>query len=373
MALALLSERINYSALLNDDNPEVQKRLQHEFELHKKRSLDFLEVFWKMPGLKESVELSRLLYPKDSAYRSRTLEEIRKSVESISLDDIKTFYRTHIAPRAPRITASGDLTKLDLKHKVLAAVDSWRPEAQQIEREKLLAWNRLAPVQTRGVQVKQIDTGNNRPEINVELANTMDIRMTDPDYYPARLANFILGNSSFNSRLMQYLREELNLVYHIRSGFDSRLRGAGPFSISFGCAPDKVEKAIEAVMLAVNKFLLDGPSEAELELQKSGFILSKNTYATNSRKATHNLMLGLQERGKGPDFHNKFPEMLRKISREDVLRAARRMIQPENFAVVISKPKYQTHNISRIESMIKRNNEKKESELKARLDYKLAA
>jgi zinc protease len=373
LALALLSEKINHSALLNDDNPEVQKRLQHEFELQKKQSLDILESIVKIPSIKESIELSRLLYPKASAYRSRTLEETRKFIESISLDDIKAFYRSHVAPRAARITASGDLTKLDLKNKILAAVDSWRPEAQKIEREKLLAWQRLAPVETKGLQVKQVETGNNRPEINVSLANTIDIRTSDPDYYPALLANMILGNSSFNSRLMQYLREELNLVYHIGSTFDSRLRGASSFNIDFGCAPDKVEKAIEAVMLAINKFLIDGPSDAELEIQKSRFILTKNTYATNSRENTHALMLALQEEGKDPDFHNKFAEMLRKITKEDVLRAARRLIQPENFAVVISKPKSLTHNIPKIKSIIQGSNAKKEAELGTRLAYKLAA
>ncbi len=52
-----------------------------------------------------------------------------------------------------------------------------------------------------------------------------------PDYFPLKLANYILGEGGFSSRLMARIRSDLGFTYGIRSSFSFR-RAPGPFIVS---------------------------------------------------------------------------------------------------------------------------------------------
>ena len=61
--------------------------------------------------------------------------------------------------------------------------------------------------------------------------------------------------------------------------------------------------------------------------------------AFKSRRQTRAKLSSLQMLGKDETFANNFNKMIDAITVEQVNAAARKMIKPENFSIVITKPK----------------------------------
>ena len=67
--------------------------------------------------------------------------------------------------------------------------------------------------------------------------------------------------------------------------------------------------------------------------------LATPMHQLNSREDTCRLMCDLLYRNKDEKFVNGFNTMIDAISVDDVMRAMKRMVKPESFAIVATKPK----------------------------------
>src|SRR5690606_9254585 len=74
------------------------------------------------------------------------------------------------------------------------------------------------------------------------------LAVTDKDYYPAIVANYILGGGGFASQLTQQLREGKGYTYGINSGFGGS-NAPGPFTIGSGV---RANVTLESVQLVKN-------------------------------------------------------------------------------------------------------------------------
>src|ERR1035441_1035422 len=73
------------------------------------------------------------------------------------------------------------------------------------------------------------------------LAETLGLNRYDPDYYPLRLGNLVLGGAFNATRLYRDLRKDSGLVYSVESGFDvGKTRAI--YEVEFGCDPPNVSK-----------------------------------------------------------------------------------------------------------------------------------
>lgn len=84
-----------------------------------------------------------------------------------------------------------------------------------------------------------------------------------PDYAALYVGNQILGGSGFGSRLMEEIRERRGLSYSVSSSFVP-MEATGPFMISMQTRNDQVETAIQVIASTLDRFIDEGPSEAEL-------------------------------------------------------------------------------------------------------------
>ena len=334
--LALFNEYLNYPALLETENQEVVKEVEAEFEREKKQALDFIEMAEKFPAVEAGEKLSRAMYPEGHKLRARTIAEQKQDIKNLKLEDIRNLYKKLYFAQGANITAVGDLNRETIDTKVIPVLDNWNKEAHGTERKP--DYSRIAAVEAPKASIQVVTSKMNQPESSVAIANPAEIQTDDKDYYPALLANMIFG-SGMSSRLFNEVREEKGLVYHIGSGIQTFRKGCGPFGINYGCDPRKVKESLAATLQSIKTFLKDGVRAEELEVAKSDMKKSFAMGAFNSRSDTIGTLTGMQLRGKDEAFINNFNHMIDAISIEQVNAAARKMMKPENFTIVITKPK----------------------------------
>lgn len=334
--LALMNEVLNNPALLEENNSAIVKNVQEEFDRQKKSTIDMLKVFEKFPEMKASEEFSRAIYPEGHKCHQRSIAESIKKLEAVKLEDMRELYKKLYHAKGAKLTVVGDISREAINEKIIPFLDSWNKEYQVSERKP--DYSRIGPVEAKPVSIKVVTSDDNKPESTVIIGNPAEIIKDTPDYFPAILANTVLG-SGMSSRLFNEVREKRGLAYHVGSSLTSFRKGSGPFSISLGCDPRNVKKSIAAVISTVKSFLNKGVNKEELELAKSELKKSFALGAFNSRSASCGTLAGLQLRDKDENFVNNFNNMIDTISLEEVNAAAHKFIKPGNFTIVATKPK----------------------------------
>ena len=131
------------------------------------------------------------------------------------------------------------------------------------------------------------------PKSQTALTFFADTGLQEMEMYQARAATSVL-----RSRLRDLLREELSGTYGASVGYSdlAPLRGYGTTSISFGSAPENVEKLQQAALAEVARLQKEGPSAEdvqkiqEIERRDLETSLKQNPYWLGSLQTVH--MLG---------------------------------------------------------------------------------
>lgn len=159
------------------------------------------------------------------------------------------------------------------------------------------------------------------------------IARSDPDFFTLLLANHVLGGSGFVSRLTREIREQRGLTYGVYSYF-SPGRHAGAFTVGLQTRPDQAALAVDLVRQELRRFVSDGPTDAELDEARQSLINGFALRLDSNRKLLDNLSnIGWNDLPL--DYLDTWTARLRAVSRDEVMRALRRVLQPERMVTVV--------------------------------------
>ena len=168
-----------------------------EFDLIKQSILSTLKQQEGTPNSIAQNQYNELLYGKENI-RSRNILGTSASVNSITMDDLKNYYTNYISPSVTRIQVVGALDKTKITAALTDLVTKWKSKKVEIPAWAVAKENTKAKVYFYDVpDAKQSVLRFGYPALSV----------TDADYYPATVMNYILGGGGFASRLTQQLRE----------------------------------------------------------------------------------------------------------------------------------------------------------------------
>ena len=246
------------------------------------------------------------------------------TIEALTVDDLKTFYRSHFRPDNATLLVVGDLTLSTALPMLEQAFGGWKADGMV----SLVAAVPNAPQLTTR-QIYLVD----KPEAAQSQIRIgwVGVSRATPDYAVLEVLNTILGGS-FTSRLNQNLREKNGYAYGASSGFDQRL-SAGPFVAAAGVQTDKTADALREFFNELNGILMPVPAD-ELAKARSyvalGFPGEFETTGDMARKLEELVVYNLPD----ATFSNFVPSVTA-VTAADLQRAAARFIQPERMAVVV--------------------------------------
>ena len=162
-------------------------------------------------------------------------------------------------------------------------------------------------------------------------------KRNDPDFFPLLVGNHILGGGGFVSRLTQQVREKRGLSYSVYSYFSPALH-AGAFTVGLQTRPDQAAQALAVAQDVVRNFVIEGPTEAELQAAKSNLIGGFALRIDSNRKLLDNVT-NIAWNHLPLNYLDTWTAQIDKVSVADVRRAMARVLQPERMVTVVLGPK----------------------------------
>ena len=172
------------------------------------------------------------LYPKsDPMLRKAT----PATVNSVTLQDVKSYYQHAFRPDLTTIVVIGNVTPEHAKELVEKYFGVWTASGPPPQTDLP-----SVPANEPGVMTAVPD--KSRTQVNVDLAETLELNRFDPDYYALDLGNHVLGGGFYATRLYEDLRENSGLVYFVSSSFGiGKTRAL--YRVDYACDPQNVSKA----------------------------------------------------------------------------------------------------------------------------------
>ncbi|MEO7312267.1 MAG: pitrilysin family protein [Chitinophagaceae bacterium] len=261
-----------------------------EFELLKQGTISQIRQQEANPGAIARNNFNQLIFGKENI-RSKNILGTIETVNAITLDDLKAFYAKSISPGAAHMQVVGSLGKTAITTPLAAIATNWK--AQHAVIIPMYAVTK-APTTS---QVYFYDVPGAKQ--SVVLIGYPALAITDKDYYPATVMNYILGGGGFASQLTQQLREGKGYTYGIGSSF-SGTKTPGAFSI-FGSVRSNVTFESAQLVKDILQNFGTNYTEADLATTKS-FLIKSNARAFETSGSKLNMLENISKYGWRPDY-----------------------------------------------------------------------
>lgn len=233
---------------------------------------------------------NKLLYGEDHIFSYPTSGS-EESVEAITMEDLKSYYRSNFSPSVSRFHIVGKIDKSTVLNNLEDLEKRW--EAKE-------------------VTIPEYPIANNRDKASlyfVDIPNAKQsvinigyvaLPRTDKDFYPAEVMNYKLGGS-FSGNVNLVLREEKGYTYGARTGF-SGSKIPGTFTASSSVRTNTTGESVQIFKDQIAKYK-EGISEEDLDFTKNALIKS------NARRfETQFSLLGMLQEMSGYDLDADYIE-----------------------------------------------------------------
>ncbi|HRH43303.1 MAG TPA: pitrilysin family protein [Pyrinomonadaceae bacterium] len=260
-----------------------------EFDLLKQGTISQIRQQEANPNAVAQNQYNLLIYGKDNI-RSRNILGTVDSVNAITIDDLKAFYAKSISPSVARMNVVGALTKPAIDSSLTKLNTNWKAKKVEIPVYQ-------TPKPPTKSQVYFYDVPDAKQ--SVLRFGYPALAVTDNDFYPATVMNYILGGGGFASQLTQQLREGKGYTYGINSSF-SGTKSPGTFTIASGVRSNVTLESAQLVKEILQNFGKNY-SENDMETTK-GFLIKSNARAFETAGAKLNMLENIGKYGWKPDY-----------------------------------------------------------------------
>jgi zinc protease len=256
----------------------------------------------------------------------RLVEGSAESIDSITRNDIIDFYKEHYLPGNAVIAVVGDITFRELNDLIKRHLGEWKSKSI----------SRKAEVKSQAQEKKKehriVLIDKDITQANILLGHH-GISRDNPDYYAVSVMNYILGGGGFASRLMKSVRDDMGLAYSIHSLFSAN-KETGRFEVEVQTKNESAATVVREILKQIKHIKTECVTEDELGDAKSYLTGSFPRRLETSRKIADFLAVS-QFYNLGDDYIEKYPEHINKVTKEDVLRVAKKYLDDENYILVV--------------------------------------
>lgn len=315
LLLSLLSE-----ALTQPSFPKA------EVEKLRSQIMTGLAIRAQDTGDMASMLFDQILF-RDHPY-SRPEDGYPETIQRITRDDLVKFQRETYGPRGMVIVIVGAVKPEEAVRQVKHALGGWQVKGQKaalgLPDVKLLKKTVSKSHKIAGKSQSDLVIGTNGP------------RRKDPEFIPALMGNNILGQFGMMGRIGEVVREKSGLAYYAGSSLSAGL-GPGSWEVSAGINPQNVKKATELIISELKRFVDDGVTADELADTQANFI-GRLPLSLESNGGVAGALLNIERYGLGLDYYRGYEELVREVTRENVLKAAQKFIDVEKLAIAVAGP-----------------------------------
>lgn len=304
------------------DGVKNSKFTKEEFDKEVKITLDELKSNEKsVTAIARRVE-NALIYGKNHPFGEFVSKE---SINNITLSDVQKNFDTYYKPNNAYLVIVGDINPSKTKKMVTKLFRNWK-------KGKVPAVDFEKPKNVATTEINFINMPN-AVQSEVVVANNIELKLGDKDYYAALLANNILGGGG-TARLFMNLREDKGYTYGSYSSLRQD-RDAATFRASASVRNIVTDSSVVEIQKEIRKIRTQKVSAEELKNAKAkyvgNFVMEVQKPATAAQYALNIARYNLPN-----DFYENYLKNINAVSIDDVQNAAVNYFKTDNARIIIT-------------------------------------
>ena len=292
-----------------------------ELERNRLERLTTLLQWHDEPRTIASTLFNKTLFGMNHPYGPSTMGDER-TLRDFKIPVLKQFYTAYFLPNNATLIVVGDVTPALLMPKLEALLGGWKGRSIPVSS----AWPAVNQVESRKIYLVD-KPGAAQSAIRI---GRIGVARTTEDYFPIIVMNTILGGS-FTSRLNNNLREVHGYAYGASSRFNF-LPQPGAFVAASDVQTDVTDKALTEFMKELTN--ISAISDVEFTRATNYVALSYpsdfQSVGSIAGKLADLVIYNLPD-----DYFNNYTQKILAVTKDDVVRVAKKYIDPAKVAIVI--------------------------------------
>jgi zinc protease len=290
-----------------------------ELAQYKTRSIPAMQQRRAQPNFLANQTLNRVLF---GDYPAAIVSATPESVDALTPAILADWHTKRYVPQNTTLAIAGDVNAATLLPKLRKWLAEWHRMDLSVDfpvgpppaaKRKIYLVDRPGSVQT------------------TLLMGNLAIDRTDPDYPALIVMNEVLGAGSA-SRLFLNLREEKGYTYGVYSTFNAR-KYAGPWTAGGDLRTEVTDGAMTEFMRELNRIREEKVSDSELDAARHT-VAARFALSLESPDQMLGYAVTRKEYNFPADYWDKYPAQIAAIAADDVLRVAKKYINPETMQIV---------------------------------------
>lgn len=295
---------------------------QEEFDKLQRQTLSAIAQQKESPDAIAANVGRVMAYGKDHPYGELETEE---TIKNLSVEKCRQYYETYFKPDIATLVVVGDVSVSEAKKDAREVFGSW--ESGQVPTATVPKPE--APAST------EVDFVNKTGAVQsvIQITYPVYLQPGDTDFIAAQVMNQVLGAPGFSGRLFQNLREDKGYTYGANS-FLSSDKEVGRFRAVASVRNEVTDSALVEFMHEFNRMRTEPVSDEELQLAinnlSGSFARSLESAQTIARFAYNTSRFNLPD-----DYYANYLKKLSAVTADDVMRVAKKYVQPDNAHIVV--------------------------------------
>jgi zinc protease len=279
----------------------------------------------KSPAYLSQRSMVKALFPpQDPSQRQATAE----SVHSLTLQDVWDYYHKVYRPDMTTIVVIGKITPEQAQAVIAKYFGAWSATGPKPDTD-------LPTAPPNSPSVVAVPDASRVQDI-VELAQTLSLTRSDPDYYALELGNAVLGGGFYSTRLSIQMRKNTGLVYTVGSQLQAG-RTRGVYIIYYACDPQNVARAAGIATQEVAAMQKAPPSADEL-MRVKALLLRQIPLREASTDAIAEGFIERRELNLPLDEPTRAAQRYIDLTGQDVQAAFKKWMRPDAMVRVVRGP-----------------------------------
>jgi zinc protease len=275
-------------------------------------------------GARAQLAFDELAY-KDHPYSLSSIG-YKDTISEFTTTTIRSFHRQRYGPQGMVIVVVGAVKAEVALTAVEEALGNWT-------NPRRISPPDLPPIEKPSGMLRKAVHLAGKSQCDIVLGTPGPSRF-DEDYMAASLGNSILGRFGMYGRIGDAVRESAGLAYYAYSALSGG-PGPGPWQVIAGVNPSGVEKAIDLIRNEIRRLVTQHVTKRELLENQANFI-GRLPLQLESNEGVTGALLHIERYGLGLDYYQRYPELIASVTRDDVIRTAKRFLDPDHLAIAIA-------------------------------------
>ncbi len=253
----------------------------------------------------------------------KTSDDVAAYLPKLSRQDLLEFYREHYGPNNTIIAVVGDVKEKEIISLLNGYFKDWKRFEQPVQPSP-------APPKVDRTIVLKLE--KNITQANIVMGR-IGLSRQDPDYYAVSIMNYILGGGGFTSRLMDNIRDNRGLAYDVHSIFSAQ-KEPGAFSVRIQTKNESANEVISETLKEIGRIRSELVSDKELADAKA-YLTGSFALRMDTSAKIAGILTSIEIYNLGLDYPQKYPAIIQAVTREDVLRVAKKYLDPDRMVIVV--------------------------------------